>query len=174
MLVHLLIDKVAVGVPRPEAILGLRSRWHRPSSLPTALFVVALEMYLTPQVLHEAEFWKVQIIGQDAWIKLASRSGPSKPPCVTQRSVRFAVIFLFYFYFLYPLYYTTYNTAQAASRLWRYPLHRQGRINVDRARWLRDIVVTQAQLRYCLQSFVYPHGPHFIERVYPYKGQLYI
>ena len=26
----------------------------------------------------------------------------------------------FYFYFLYPLYCTTYNTAHAASRLWRY------------------------------------------------------
>ena len=59
MLVHLLIDKVAMGVPRPEAILELKSRSHRPSSLPTALFVVALETYLTPQVLHEAEFWKV-------------------------------------------------------------------------------------------------------------------
>ena len=39
MLVHLLIDKVAVGVPRPEAILGLKSMSHRPSSLPAALFV---------------------------------------------------------------------------------------------------------------------------------------
>ena len=28
--------------------------------------------------------------------------------------------FLYFLYFLYPLYYTIYNTAHAASRLWRY------------------------------------------------------
>jgi len=30
------------------------------------------------------------------------------------------IIFIFIFIFLGPLYYTTYNTAHAASRLWRY------------------------------------------------------
>ena len=29
-------------------------------------------------------------------------------------------LFLFFIYLLYPLYYTTNNTAHAASRLWRY------------------------------------------------------
>src|SRR6266568_6041593 len=30
--------------------------------------------------------------------------------------------YFFYIFFLYPIYYTTYNIANAASRLWRYSL----------------------------------------------------
>jgi len=32
----------------------------------------------------------------------------------------FSIKFFIFLFFLYPLYYTKYNTAHAASRLWRY------------------------------------------------------